>query len=370
MKDWEEILKLKLADEQMPLPEGDWEWFESNRLQPMMKRRRLIRWSASIACMAVAASVALFVIPLSREPSIDNNKEYISESSSYATSVMLPDINEDEPVIVERVLARQPEKPISHEFMILVRDSLIAENEIIRLEQKQDTSNVPSMETVQINEKTGDTETSYYESILGNHRYTNRLEKNRISFAPLFRSSGGSVSSIGDFFHPSASSYSLFDHILKYAEARHYIPISVGVELRIMAGMNLSVTSGADVSLYRSRFTVDKETITQNAYYLGIPLRLDWTIWQDDSVSAWIGGGGKVDRLVYGKFGSDRVKDNTLNWSIVGDLGIQYDLSKNVGLFLAPEMSYYFKPENPVLQTYRTENPLVFTVGAGLRFSF
>ena len=370
MKDWEEILKLKLADEQMPLPEGDWEWFESNRLQPMMKRRRLIRWSASIACMAVAASVALFVIPLSREPSIDNNKEYISESSSYATSVMLPDINEDEPVIVERVLARQPEKPISHEFMILVRDSLIAENEIIRLEQKQDTSNVPSMETVQINEKTGDTETSYYESILGNHRYTNRLEKNRISFAPLFRSSGGSVSSIGDVFHPSSSSNSLINHILKYAEARYYIPISVGVDLRIMAGMNLSVTSGADVSLYRSRFTVDKETITQNAYYLGIPLRLDWTIWQDDSVSAWIGGGGKVDRLVYGKFGSDRVKDNTLNWSIVGDLGIQYDLSKNVGLFLAPEMSYYFKPENPVLQTYRTENPLVFTVGAGLRFSF
>ena len=76
-----------------------------------------------------------------------------------------------------------------------------------------------------------------------------------------------------------------------------------------------------------------------------------------------------IGYLVYGKFGSDRVKDNTLNWSIVGDLGIQYDLTNNVGVFLAPEVSYYFKPENPVLQTYRTENPLMFTVGAGLRFS-
>ena len=167
MKNWEEILKERLTDEQIPLPEGDWEWFESNRLQPMMRRRSLIRWSACITGLVVAASIA----------SIDNNKEYISESAPHVTSVMLPDIKEGEPVIVERVLARQPEIPISHEFMFLVRDSLIAENEIIRLEQKQDTSNVPSMETVQINEKTGDTETSYYESILGNHRYTNRLEK-------------------------------------------------------------------------------------------------------------------------------------------------------------------------------------------------
>lgn len=369
MKDWEEILKLKFADEQMPLPEGDWEWFEMNRLQPMMKRRSLIRWSAIITGLAVAASVALFVIPLSHEPSIDNNKEYIAESAPHATSVMLPEIKEDEPVIVERVLARQPEKLISHESMFLTKDSLIAENEIIRLEQKQDTANVPSMETVQINEKTGDTETSYYESILGKHRYTTRLEKNGFSFAPLFRSSSGSVSSVGDVFLPSASSNSPIDQRLKYTEARHYIPISIGVDLRIMVGMNLSVTSGADVSLYRSRFMVNNESFIQNAYYLGIPLRIDWTVWQSGSVSAWVGGGVKVDRLVYGKFGSDRIKDNTLNWSIIGDLGIQYDLSKNVGVFLAPEVSYYFKPENPVLQTYRTENPLMFTVGAGLRFS-
>ena len=92
MKDWEEILKLKFADEQMPLPEGDWDWFEMNRLQPMMKRRSLIRWSAIITGLAVAASVALFVIPLSHEPSIDNNKEYIAESAPHATSVMLPEI--------------------------------------------------------------------------------------------------------------------------------------------------------------------------------------------------------------------------------------------------------------------------------------
>ena len=76
-----------------------------------------------------------------------------------------------------------------------------------------------------------------------------------------------------------------------------------------------------------------------------------------------------MDRLVYGKLGTERIKDNALNWSIVGEFGAQHNLSANIGIFLAPEVSYYFKPENPVLQTYRTENPLMFTVGIGLRFS-
>ena len=152
-------------------------------------------------------------------------------------------------------------------------------------------------------------------------------------------------------------------------DGAHSIPVSFGIDVRVGLTSKIGLTSGIDLSRYRSRFNLGQTSVTQNAYYLGIPLRLDWTMWQNGPVSVWLGGGGKVDRLVYGKFGSDRVKDNTLNWSIVGNLGIQYDLTKNVGVFLAPEVSYYFKPENPVIQTYRTENPLMFTVGAGLRFS-
>ena len=125
------------------------------------------------------------------------------------------------------------------------------------------------------------------------------------------------------------------------------------------------------MSYYRSRFThVRGESKIQNAYYLGIPLRLDWVAWQSGPVSAWVGAGGKVDRLVYCKFGPATVKDNAFNWSATGVAGIQYELFPKVGLFLEPEVSYYFKPSDPVVQTYRTENPLMFSLGAGLRLGF
>ena len=68
--------------------------------------------------------------------------------------------------------------------------------------------------------------------------------------------------------------------------------------------------------------------------------------------------------------GDLRLKDNTIHFSAIGDLGVQYRLLPNVGLFLQPEVSYYFKPTNPVLETYRTEHPLTFSLGVGARFSF
>lgn len=360
MKDWEEILKLKLADEQMPLPEGDWEWFESNRLQPMMKRRRLIRWSASIACMAVAASVALFVIPLSREPSMDNNIEYISESESPATSVLPHKIEQDEPVLAERMLASHNNNLISPGVSSLTKDNSITDNELEGIDESLDEQVPIPAVSIQNNDKKDNRNTDYSEDIIKEGGYNNRLGGSHITISPIIKSLGNRVSS-------DDLQYGVYS--INNQSVSHLTPISLGLYLSFELNPTVSVTTGADVSLYLSRILVDKETITQNAYYLGIPLRLDWTIWQSGSVSAWIGGGGKVDRLVYGKFGTDRITDNTLNWSIIGDLGIQYDLTKNVGIFLAPEVSYYFKPENPVIQTYRTENPLVFTVGAGLRFS-
>ena len=152
------------------------------------------------------------------------------------------------------------------------------------------------------------------------------------------------------------------------------IPLSFGIDFSVSIRPRLALTSGIDLSLYRSTFTGTENTggmqFGQQAYYLGIPLRLEWTLWDQGRTSAWLGAGGKADYLVYGKFGAGRFKDNTVHWSAVGDLGVQYRLHPNVGLFLQPEISYYFKPSAPGVETYRTEQPLTFSLGAGVRFAF
>ena len=68
--------------------------------------------------------------------------------------------------------------------------------------------------------------------------------------------------------------------------------------------------------------------------------------------------------------GDDKLQDNTFNWSAVANVGLRYDFLDNVGMYLAPELSWYFKPEDPAILTYRTDNPLMFSVNFGLAIGF
>ena len=198
--------------------------------------------------------------------------------------------------------------------------------------------------------------------------------RNRFALAPFIRGFRGSVSSREQSSLPG---YGYFpDGTLPTLESRthHSIPFSFGFDAGLSLGPRLQLTSGVELSVYLSDFTIVNDLSThdyaQKACYLGVPIRLEWTIWQQDRISSWIGAGGKVDYLVYGKLGDVRLKDNAWHFSLVGDIGLEYMLSPWVGLFLQPEVSYYFKPSNPVVLTYRTEHPLNITIGTGFRFAF
>ena len=133
----------------------------------------------------------------------------------------------------------------------------------------------------------------------------------------------------------------------------------------------MALTSGLELSIYNSVRTIPSlGEQRQRVHYLGIPLKADWVAWQAGRFSAWLGAGGKVDRCVRARVNDKAVQDNTLNWSVMADASLQFALTKNLGLYIQPEVSWYFKPADPVLQTYRTEHPLMFTVGAGLRIGF
>ena len=208
----------------------------------------------------------------------------------------------------------------------------------------------------------------------------------RVAFAPIvkgFQGRGnGQLNSgfVGTPLYGSEPSGFSGVHELPYQKLpdaftpQHAIPLSFGLDVSVPLLPRLALTSGIELSLYRSTFTATETTggmqLRQRAYYLGIPLRLDWTLWDQGRFSAWLGAGGKADYLISGKFDELRLKDNTVHFSAVGDLGVQYRLLPNVGLFLQPEVSYYFKPANPALETYRTEHPLTFSLGVGARFAF
>ena len=84
----------------------------------------------------------------------------------------------------------------------------------------------------------------------------------------------------------------------------HSIPITFGLDIGFLIQERFVLTSGIEASVYKSEFSYSGDVggsrgIEQTAWFIGIPLKLEYTVWEADRFSSWIGTGGKVDRCIY-----------------------------------------------------------------------
>ena len=106
--------------------------------------------------------------------------------------------------------------------------------------------------------------------------------------------------------------------------------------------------------------------LSQNMHFIGVPIRLDGRVWSWNEFSLYAGVGGKVEKCVAASLGQVQCEDRRLQWSADTFVGLQYRLGRYTRLYFQPELSYYFTKTD--LVTYRTENPLTFSLNAGIRF--
>ena len=182
-----------------------------------------------------------------------------------------------------------------------------------------------------------------------------------------------------------------------------------GLSIGIPVANRLKITTGLEYSEYRSSFTWqfktgvmmtevgEKEQLVQ---YLGVPLRLDWSLAKNNWLDVYIGAGAQADycigaKLTDTRIGAQRRDVETLErdgfvFSLLGAGGIQINANKRMGLYIEPELVWtggkpstaeervypegwygYEIPaeESKGLQTYRTEHPFMFSISTGLRIN-
>ena len=157
------------------------------------------------------------------------------------------------------------------------------------------------------------------------------------------------------------------DQIVK---AVHYFPLKVGLSARFPISERFSVTTGIDYSWYKSSFTysVSGEKI-QHAHYLGIPVRLDWTFASSKWLDVYLGAGFEGEYCLGATFAGEHIAKDGFSASLLGVGGIQFKITPILGVYIEPELSWTFIPRDPVLESYRTKNPLMFSVSSGLRIT-
>ena len=120
---------------------------------------------------------------------------------------------------------------------------------------------------------------------------------------------------------------------------------------------------------------------TQKIHYIGIPFKGIFNILNSDKFSVYTSAGCSVELPLKSRTSIDyklngtsvicdyKALDVPLNWSVNIGLGLQYNLSPNIGVYAEPNLRYYI-PDGSYIETYRTEYPFTTTMPIGLRFKW
>ena len=151
---------------------------------------------------------------------------------------------------------------------------------------------------------------------------------------------------------------------------RHHLPLSFGLSFRKEFAYGLSLDCGLNYTLLRSevRLPYSSEEVSQTLHFVGVPLRLNWQFVERGPFSAYLGGGGMVEKCVAARLGSESVGEKALQWSLAAALGAQYRLGNHVALYFEPEVSCYLTDTE--LRTSRTDTSPTLTLRLGMRFAF
>lgn len=343
MKDWTEVIKDRLLNDRSAVPEGELEVIE--RLIRSRRRRRVLVWSS--IPFVFAASLALFLI-------------FKNSGSIQTLEVKTPP--EEDRFLVETVVETlfEPDQPFVEEsFPTMKNESLTAsyerqleeEPEIIESEEDpilEQEREVPETNTPEV--------LVFDEPVIKTSARSKRL---RFSISTGGFSTGAVPKSSGTFGALGPRPVSV--------EKDHPIIISYGVSLYYPLSDQVGLTSG--VNYYSSSSTsYTLFPLQLKAGYVGIPLHLDWYPFKGRRFSMYVGAGGEARKCVYAKIGDERLKDNRIYYSAIALAGLKYEPIKHIGLFIEPQYSYSFLPENPAVRSALTEYPSSFSLKLGLSF--
>ena len=136
----------------------------------------------------------------------------------------------------------------------------------------------------------------------------------------------------------------------------------------IETGLVYSVLS-SDVEISSSRaFDIyyNYGTVSQRLQYLGIPLKLNVSLFDSKNWHVYANGGTTIERCLSAKRDDKSLHTNHWQLSLNAAAGIQYNFSKYLGVYAEPGVNYYFDNKTSI-PTQRSEQPLMFNLNAGLR---
>ena len=373
MENWTDQMKQKLEGHKMAPPAGLWEGISGELgLQNSSRQRLLARWYGAVAAI-VCVCVGFYVIshldheePLSQvfhaprlhRPSFSQNHNIIKVDSECQQVAYVQELDplpkaeekESSPILndtedtLSQVLEEEPKQ------MSVPKDSHIhldSAHKTATDKLRKRASFSATKWSVSLN-ASGGLLASNHES--ANYGYNNSsTEKTNQETADMPIGSGGKGET------PENSSKEQAGY-----RAEHHLPISFGLSLRYQLTPQLALLSGVHYTyLYSEFFSIQNPSMSchQKLHYLGIPVGLSWQIWNANAFSLYLSGSAMLEKCL---------NEEPWQWSISTSVGVEYVISRQIGLYFEPSMGYYFD-DGSTLEHYYQAHPLAPSIEFGLR---
>lgn len=168
-------------------------------------------------------------------------------------------------------------------------------------------------------------------------------------------------------------------------EYKHRLPVRVGLNVAYRLTDRLSVESGVSYT----RLSSDMKDGTKDNYssgsqkldYIGVPLNVKYRAFGYRRLSVYASAGLLTEKCVSGKttheyvisgekkkHEAEDVAAKPWQLSVNAALGAQFDVLRNVGVYVEPGVSYYFD-DSSTLSTIYKEKPLNFNLNLGVRYT-
>lgn len=168
-------------------------------------------------------------------------------------------------------------------------------------------------------------------------------------------------------------------------EYKHRLPVRVGFNVAYRLTDQLSVESGVSYT----RLSSDMKDGTKDNYssgsqkldYIGVPLNVKYRAFGYRRLSVYASAGLLTEKCVSGKttheyvisgekkkHEAEDVAAKPWQLSVNAALGAQFDVLRNVGVYVEPGVSYYFD-DRSTLSTIYKEKPLNFNLNLGVRYT-
>ena len=410
---WHDNLRKRMDLHEENAPEGLWKDIEQhidtfNPVHIVKPRRKILLWSLSSVAVAAVALLLLVLFPFNNQsPLLPTNDLVVSkilDQTDVAESLVAESIEVESSVALKQsVSSQQQYKNVSVQIPAVENDNVqlneinetdnktITDNKIISDDPSKNEvldSRVDKIQSKQDNPQPNDQllALSTISKSPNQSKWQTNLSMSNVSSSSSETHTGFGTFAQHETVEDQYAFMSQYTRAETYTEIDHNLPIMVGLTLRYNLNQRLGVSSGLTYSLLTSKlrsesvnyFYDDRQTL----HYLGVPLNINYKLWQNNNFSTYISAGGLVEKNIAGKLSSDYYIDNKLQsstdekitskqlqWSINSAVGLEYRLSDNFGIYAEPGVAYYFK-NNSEIETIYKERPINFNLSLGLRINF